>query len=134
LVCLWVRLKLIFKENTSTGDYHREMNGKIFTKWLNEKLIPNLPLHSVVVIDNAPYHTIYDNKCPTKSSTKSVITSWLQRHNIQFRQNMHKAELFDLCQKHKPAEPIYGTDLILRHKDMSVLGFHLTMLTSTQSN
>jgi transposase len=101
--------KVIFKANTSTGDYHGEMNGEIFTKWLNEKLIPNLPLHSVVLINNAPYHTICDDKYPTKSSTKSVMTSWLQRHNIQFRQNMLK----DLCQKHKPAEPINRTDLIL---------------------
>jgi hypothetical protein len=34
---------LIFKANASTGDYHWEMNRSIFAKWLNEKLIPNLP-------------------------------------------------------------------------------------------
>jgi hypothetical protein len=40
--------KLIFKANTSTGDYNGEMIGEIFTKWLNEKLIPNL-LYSFIV-------------------------------------------------------------------------------------
>jgi hypothetical protein len=32
--------KLIFKANTSTGNYHGEMNGDIFTKLLNDKLTP----------------------------------------------------------------------------------------------
>jgi hypothetical protein len=41
------------QESTSIGDYHEEIDG-VFTKWLNQKLIPNLPLHTVVVIDNAP--------------------------------------------------------------------------------
>jgi hypothetical protein len=89
------------------------MTRKIFAKWLNEKLIPNLPLHCVVVLDNAPYHTIWDDKYQTKSSTKSVMTSLLQRHNIQISQNMPRAVLFDLYQKNKPAEPIYRADLIL---------------------
>jgi transposase len=41
----------------SIGDYHEEMNGEIFIKWLNQKLNANLLAHTVVEIDNAPYNT-----------------------------------------------------------------------------
>jgi hypothetical protein len=51
-----VGAELILKAGTASGDYHGQMNSVNFEKWLNEKVIPNLPLNSVVVMDNAPYH------------------------------------------------------------------------------
>ena len=45
---------LIFESNRKTGDYHHEMNAENYKKWLTEKLIPNLPPNSVLIIDNAP--------------------------------------------------------------------------------
>lgn len=49
---------LIFKSGTKTGDYHNEMNFENYEKWLKEKLIPNLPKNSVLVLDNAPHRII----------------------------------------------------------------------------
>ena len=49
---------LIYKANTTQGDYHGQMNSSIFEKWAHEKLLPNLPENAVIVIDNAPYHTV----------------------------------------------------------------------------
>ena len=34
---------LVFKAHSAIGDYHNEMNGENFMKWLKEELIPNLP-------------------------------------------------------------------------------------------
>lgn len=48
---------LLYKCKSSKGDYHDEMDNNNYTKWLSEKLIPNLPPNSIVVIDNAPYHS-----------------------------------------------------------------------------
>ncbi|XP_060564213.1 uncharacterized protein LOC132723503 [Ruditapes philippinarum] len=91
------------------------MNGKNFNKWLNEMLIPNLPPSSVVVVDNAPYHNLQEDKCPTQSTRKAEIQDWLQRHNIAFNQKMLKAELLDMCKRNKP-EPVYILDSTLeRH-------------------
>ena len=56
---------LLFKSGTKSGDYHDEMNGKNYEKWLIEKLIPNLPEKSVIVTDNAPYHNVQLNPAPT---------------------------------------------------------------------
>ena len=54
---------LVFKAHSATGDYHNEMNRDNFLKWLKEKLIPNLPERSVLVVDNAPYHNLQVDKC-----------------------------------------------------------------------
>lgn len=46
---------LIFKSGLKTGNYHDEINHINYTKWLNEKLIPNLLKNSVIVVDNASH-------------------------------------------------------------------------------
>ena len=104
---------LMLKAHTSTGDYHTEMNGSNFQKWLTEKLIPNLPPRSVVVIDNASYHNIQLDKCPTQSARKAEIQAWLDRNNIRYDQRMLKAELVEICKREKP-EPTYVLDSTLQ--------------------
>lgn len=70
---------LVFKAGQSSGDYHGQMNRENFTKWLDEKLLPNIPPNSVIVLDNAPYHSVVDDKVPTKSSLKKDIVEWLTK-------------------------------------------------------
>ena len=57
---------LMHKANMTIGDYHKQINSQIFEKWEKEKFFPNLPKNAVVVIDNAPYHTVLIY-CPQKS-------------------------------------------------------------------
>lgn len=38
-----------------TGDYHKEMNGPTWLKWLEERVLPK-KRGGVLVIDRAPYH------------------------------------------------------------------------------
>ncbi|XP_050302718.1 uncharacterized protein LOC126740645 [Anthonomus grandis grandis] len=52
---------LIFKAGLATGDYHGQMNKENFTRWLTEKLLPNIPPNSVIVYDNAPYHSVQED-------------------------------------------------------------------------
>ena len=42
--------ELVWKAKSSTGDYHDEINGDNFFKWVKEKLIPHLPPKSVLII------------------------------------------------------------------------------------
>ena len=35
--------EVVFKTHSSSGDYHGEMNHKMVFRWLEDKLIPNLP-------------------------------------------------------------------------------------------
>jgi hypothetical protein len=61
---------VIFKSNQKTGDYHNEMKGENYIRWLKEKLIRNMEPNSVLVIDNAAYHNIQKDKAPTSNSNK----------------------------------------------------------------
>ena len=95
------------------GVYHNEMNFDYFMKRLQNQVIPNLPEKSALVLDNAAYHNVQVDKCPTQSTRKADIQSWLQRRNIQFTDTMLKAELLELCKLHKSA-PVYRVDQVLK--------------------
>ena len=112
---------LAWKAKSSTGDYHDEMNGDNF-KWVKEKLIPHLPPKSVLIIDNAPYHNLQVNKCPTQASRKADIQVWLTRQKIPFGATLLKAELLQICKQHKPTPSFL--------LDMTASGSLPTMQTS----
>ena len=92
---------------------NKEMNFDYFIKWLQNQVIPNLLEKPALVPDNAAYHNVQVDKCPTQSTRKADIQAWLQRHNIQFTDTMIKAKLLELCKMHKPA-PVYRVDQILK--------------------
>lgn len=39
-------------------DYHGDMNGQMFRQWFTTQLLPNLKEPSVIVMDNASYHSV----------------------------------------------------------------------------
>lgn len=112
---------LVFKAGLTTGDYHGQMCSSTFEKWVNEKLIPNIPPKSVIVFDNAPYHCIQENKAPTKYSLKKDMQSWLQSNNVPFDEKMRKADLMELINQHKPREKIFRVDEEVKRKGHDVL-------------
>lgn len=75
---------LVFKAGQCSGDYHGQMNRENFIKWLTEKLLPNIPENSVVVLDNAPYHSVQADKVPTKSSLKKDMVAWLSKNGTYY--------------------------------------------------
>ncbi|XP_052680568.1 uncharacterized protein LOC128161331 isoform X2 [Crassostrea angulata] len=107
---------LIFESKTGNQDYHDEMNSENFTKWFTEQLLPNLPANSVIVMDNASYHSHLDfkSKCPTSSTPKAEIQSWLDRKGIHYAPGMIKAELITLVKQHKPRPKYVIGDLALK--------------------
>ncbi|XP_035219486.1 uncharacterized protein LOC118192598 [Stegodyphus dumicola] len=112
---------LIYKANCSTGDYHGQMNLNIFEKWATEKLIPNLPKDSIVVIDNAPYHSVQLNKPPNSSHNKQSIMDWLTSNNIVYSPNMRKIELLNIVKEHLPLKKTYKFDVMLEEHGFTAL-------------
>ena len=108
------KAELVFRSGTSTGDYHGQMNATNFEKWPTERLFPNIPPNSVIVLDNAPYHSTLVNKIPTTSSTKGTIMDWLRANNIPFNSSMRKVDLMQIVLQHKPLEKQYKADEIIR--------------------
>lgn len=104
---------LMWKSSQSSGDYHHEMNFNNYQKWVREMLVPNLEPHSVVVIDNAPYHNVVQEKVPNSNSRKSDMIDWLSSQGIPCSENMFKPELYALIKLHKPRNQKYMIDTIL---------------------
>ena len=104
--------KLVFKSTKKTGDYHGQMNWDLFKKWFTEMLIPNIPKHSIIIMDNAPYHNILsEHSPPTLRSSKKKIKNWLEQNKIYCRDDCLKPELIEILAKLAPA-PIYAIDEI----------------------
>ena len=49
---------LKFQSKKEPGDYHNEMSHQTFEeRFINRNPINRIPPHSIIVMDNAPYHS-----------------------------------------------------------------------------
>lgn len=115
-----------FKSQQKSGDYHDDMNYTNYEKWLKEKLIPNLPPRSVLIIDNAPYHNVQNEKPPHSRSRRDQMISWLQKHlpenelkKINFSV-LRNPEIYQIILPLKPA-PSFKIDTLLAQNNHTVL-------------
>ena len=63
----------MFQSKKATDDYHDEMTSEHFEERLHDYSMPNIPPKSLIVIDNAPYHSKRLETVPTMSSRKQVM-------------------------------------------------------------
>ena len=89
------------------------MNAERLEEWLRDQLIPNHKPNSLIVIDNASYHSHRLEKVPTTNSRKSEMQDWLIKHGIQFPECALKAELLSLIRLSNP-KPKYVIDEIAK--------------------
>lgn len=119
--------KVIFKSSRKTGDYHGQMNQELFTKWFREKLLPNIPQKSLIIMDNASYHNVLSpHSAPTAACKKDKIRSWLAENNIPLREDCLKVEMVEVLNKISPA-PTYDLDEIAAeygHKILRTPPYH----------
>ncbi|XP_075742299.1 uncharacterized protein LOC142796043 [Rhipicephalus microplus] len=73
-----------------SADYHSEMDSRYFEEWFTDKLLPNIPPYSVIVMDKAPYHSVALEKAPTKSTRKADIQLWLTKKGVPWSEDMVK--------------------------------------------
>ncbi|XP_072035179.1 uncharacterized protein [Amphiura filiformis] len=94
------------------ADYHDEMNGDCFLTWFKNQLLPNIKPNSLIIMDNAPYHSMLEEKVPTLSNggRKADMQQWLRAHNVDFERNMIRVQLDQLIQAHKSRFPVYVID------------------------
>jgi hypothetical protein len=79
------------QKKINSSDYHDEMNGDNFREWF-ESIIPRLESNSVIVMDNAPYHSVKSEKIPTSQSKKEEILTWLSSKGVQLDRPMIKPQ------------------------------------------
>ncbi|XP_066944539.1 uncharacterized protein [Macrobrachium rosenbergii] len=90
---------LVF-ESKNDGDYHHQMNSKMFEEWFKYQLLPNIPPSSILVLDNASYHSVRIDKPPTMFSIvyrqKDVMKEWLKNKGANPSDNLNKCELLEM--------------------------------------
>lgn len=96
---------LLCFRSKSTREYHEEMDGPTFKRWFEDQLLPNIPPESVIIMDNASYHSMKSHKIPTMSSLKRDMQQWLLDHDISFTNSMIKVQLFALIKQHSHKYP-----------------------------
>ena len=59
------------------------MTAAHFEEWFHDSLLPNLQSNSLIVMDNAPYHSC--KLGPTMSSMKQQMQDWLTAKELCFQ-------------------------------------------------
>lgn len=117
--------ELVFQSKTNDGrDYHSEMNGEIFRTWVNDQLLRALAPNSVVVMDNASYHSVQepDSKAPTSATLKADMQQWLERKGVAFDKTLTKPKLYDIIKREKEnIDKDYQIDNVLARNGHTVL-------------
>lgn len=111
---------LLLFESKSTGDYHEDMNAARFEEWF-KNILGKIEIGSVIVLDNASYHTRKAEELPTSAWTKLRIQCWLTEKNISYDANMLKRELLHLANIHKEFYKRYVIDTMATEYGMQVL-------------
>ncbi|XP_044596994.1 uncharacterized protein LOC123273625 [Cotesia glomerata] len=105
------------KKPTSFDDYHGDIDSEMFHKWMIEKLLPNLPPKSMIVMDNAPYHSVQLEKQPTAKWTRDEIQVWLEKNYVDFKRDSFKAVLLELCRANKKPIKYVIDELLVKNTD-----------------
>lgn len=103
---------LVFQAKNS-GDYHDQMTATKFEEWFKKQLLPNIPPKSVIVMDNASYHSVQLEKMPTKSWLKNDIKEWLIKKGEQPGDELYKNQLYNLTKKYNTGKK-YVIDTIAK--------------------
>ncbi len=88
---------------------------------MSSKLLPNIPRHSLIILDNAPYHnTLTEDTFPQNDSKKAELQQWLLDHKIPFEDWLQKLALYDLCCQYAPS-PKYVIDELAAEFECEIL-------------
>lgn len=111
---------LCFESKKNINDYNDEMNGEIFLKWLGN-VLPRLKKNAVIIMDDAPHHSVKIDKAPTSSTRKTDIIKWLQDKGEIINKPMVIAELMSIVCRIKPLYEKYVVDEFVKQHNMNVL-------------
>lgn len=84
------------------GDYHKTMNAERFEAWLRKSIIYFKAYSTkgvVLVLDNAPYHSITINKSPKQNAKKQDLIAFIQKHNYEVPEGSLKIHLYGIVEQ-----------------------------------
>lgn len=118
----WIpNAKLVFQASKKTGDYHSNMNWKVFREWFENQLLKNIPNNSIIILDNAAYHNVLTEETfPKPCHSVKRLQEWLTHNQIPWSTDMLKEELYAVCQRFAP-QPEFALDRIASKYGHSIL-------------
>jgi len=111
---------LVFESKKNTSDYHDEMNDNTFYEWFSS-ILPLLKENAVVVMDNAPYHSVKKETFPQSSWKKEKIIQWLTIRGKIIDQRMVKDRLLEEAQEFRTDCNKYVIDELAKENNKIVL-------------
>jgi transposase len=111
---------LCFESKKNTSDYHDEMNGDTFREWM-EGILPLLKPNSVIVVDNAFYHSVTIDKAPSSHTLKADIIKWLENKGEVINHSMVIPQLLLRVKRLKPLHKKYVIDELVKANNHTIL-------------
>lgn len=115
--CLLLSAKNI---KDSSLDYHEDTTAELFENWFQNHLLKNIPDHSVIVMDNASYHSRLLQKAPNSSSRKTEIQEYLLQNDIYFEPDYKKEQLLEVLKSYAIKKQ-YACDSLAEEQGHTVL-------------
>jgi len=106
-------------QSSKSNDYHADMNAEVFETWLTS-VLPELDADSVIILDNAPYHSRRKQKIPNTSWKKEDIVQWLCAEGVPVDTSFLKTELLNHVHN-LHVQPTYVVDELIRNSGRRVL-------------
>ena len=102
------------KDGVVSEDYHSDVCAENFESWLKSWL-SLIPPKSVIVMDNASYHSKkIENQTPKASWRKKQLQDWLDIKEIHYEKKAKKDQLWALARSKSKANPRFRVDEIIR--------------------
>lgn len=104
--------KLVFQCQSGTSvDYHTQMNSTIFKEWFI-KMLQHLEKPSIIVMDNAPYHSVLAENYPKANETKVNVQKWLTENGADYSPLETLSELRERVKQLVRSQKLYELDQI----------------------
>ena len=94
-------------------DYHDTINAERYEKYF-ETVCKLLKPNSVIIIDNASYHSRNADKFRVSKWRKGQLQSRLKENKAPFRPDALRSELWMLCKIHRAEKPLKVIDNIAK--------------------
>ena len=126
------------ESNSSEGilwqkDYHDSMNGDSYEQYFANSLCTNVPQGSLIVIDNAPYHSRNDETYSVSKWKKQQYIDWLKSKDIAVPKKFLRAELWTMCKQERNCYPAKIVEYCKKMQDMKLCASPRIIANSIQS-
>ncbi|KAJ3661750.1 hypothetical protein Zmor_006135 [Zophobas morio] len=108
------------KRISGDGDRYIVVHAGTATGFVEDHLLPALDRPSIIILDNASYHSQLGEKRPTTAWRKAHLQEWPEKKRITFPDSAKKDALLQLC-RNNLQEPVYAVDRMIQAAGHDVL-------------